>query len=271
MKIVLSRKGFDSGYGGIASPILPDGTMLSLPIPTDDRDRFEDFSYAGKSYLEYINELKPYNPYLTSLNCHLDPDIRAGIIKRPKAWKPIFGQCAAAETHLENQGVKEGDVFLFFGWFKKTENSKNGLSYVKGTPDLHVLYGYLQIGKIERGHDVTRYKWHPHSEYTGSNNTMYIASDTLIIDGKDMGLQGAGVFRYSDELVLTYPGMTRTKWRLPEFFKDVNISYHNKSSFKPEGYFQSAHKGQEFVVSESKELTEWAKRIIRNNIDIRAK
>ena len=34
MKVILSRKGFDSSYGGTASPILPDGTLLSLPIPS---------------------------------------------------------------------------------------------------------------------------------------------------------------------------------------------------------------------------------------------
>ena len=39
MKIILSRKAFDSRHGGHASPILPDWTMLSLPIP---RPRFED-------------------------------------------------------------------------------------------------------------------------------------------------------------------------------------------------------------------------------------
>jgi hypothetical protein len=33
MKVILSRKGFDSGYGGYPSPVLPDGTILSLPIP----------------------------------------------------------------------------------------------------------------------------------------------------------------------------------------------------------------------------------------------
>jgi len=33
MKLILSRKGFDSTYGGYPSPILPDGTLLSLPIP----------------------------------------------------------------------------------------------------------------------------------------------------------------------------------------------------------------------------------------------
>ena len=33
MKLILSRKGFDSGAGGCASAITPDGTLLSLPIP----------------------------------------------------------------------------------------------------------------------------------------------------------------------------------------------------------------------------------------------
>ena len=35
-KLSLSRKGFDSSYGGCPSPIFPDGTIYSLPIPGDD-------------------------------------------------------------------------------------------------------------------------------------------------------------------------------------------------------------------------------------------
>ncbi|HEC37763.1 hypothetical protein LCGC14_0459890 [marine sediment metagenome] len=34
MKIILSRKGFDSQFGGEGSPILPDGTLLSFSIPS---------------------------------------------------------------------------------------------------------------------------------------------------------------------------------------------------------------------------------------------
>ena len=33
MRLILSRKGFDSAAGGVPSPIFEDGTMLSLPIP----------------------------------------------------------------------------------------------------------------------------------------------------------------------------------------------------------------------------------------------
>ena len=36
MKVVLSRKGFDSANGGIMSPIFEDGTMVSFPIPSKD-------------------------------------------------------------------------------------------------------------------------------------------------------------------------------------------------------------------------------------------
>ena len=39
MKVILSRKGFDSANGGIASPIFEDGTMLSFPIPSKDHDK----------------------------------------------------------------------------------------------------------------------------------------------------------------------------------------------------------------------------------------
>jgi hypothetical protein len=39
MKLVLSRNGFDSENGGMASPILPDGRLVPLPIPIS-HDKF---------------------------------------------------------------------------------------------------------------------------------------------------------------------------------------------------------------------------------------
>ena len=56
MRIILSRKGFDSQYGKQASPILPDGTMLSLTIPSDnDYFTYSDIMWKGKNYLEIIH------------------------------------------------------------------------------------------------------------------------------------------------------------------------------------------------------------------------
>lgn len=37
MKIVLSRKGFDSASGGVASVILPDGRLQTIPIAEETR------------------------------------------------------------------------------------------------------------------------------------------------------------------------------------------------------------------------------------------
>ena len=59
MKIILSRKGFDSSNGGIPSPILPDGTLLSLPIPGKfDNLSFDDLNYNGVSFSNILRQLR---------------------------------------------------------------------------------------------------------------------------------------------------------------------------------------------------------------------
>lgn len=270
MKVILSRKGFDAENGGTASPVMPDGAMLSLPIPQPwDRVYYDELFYGSQSYLDIWQSLKPKQEYFDS-NCHLDPDLRSNIrLDVPEGWVPLFGQCDSAETHLENQGVAVGDVFIFFGWFKETETVNGQIKYKRGGKDAHMMFGYLQIGEIVRGEAISKYDWHPHACYDDKNNTIYVASNHLIIDGEDTGLPGAGTFKYSDELVLTMPGMTKSRWLLPEFFKEVNISCHSRDSFKPEGYFQSVRIGQEFVVSEDERVTQWARNIIVNNYDNR--
>ena len=61
MKIILSRKGFDSGSGGCPSPILPDGRLISLPIPVEgERLSYGDLSFdKGASYFDIMNTLMP--------------------------------------------------------------------------------------------------------------------------------------------------------------------------------------------------------------------
>lgn len=266
MKVVLSRKGFDSGYGGNPSPVYPDGTMLSMPIPSkDDFVRFDEISYKGKSYLEIWNEINPKHKICNK--CHLDPDIRKNIREVPDNWKPTFGQIGAAQGHLTNKHVEVGDIFLFFGYFQETEIIDNRLRFKPGTYGKHMLYGYLQIGEILIGDAVKSCKWHPHSNYTSTNNTIYVASDKLIVDNKETKLPGSGTFKYSKELVLTKEGMCRTRWALPDCLENAQISYHSAKSHK-NGYFQSAARGQEFVVSEDDNVTKWACNLIAKNLEI---
>ncbi|MDD3422616.1 MAG: hypothetical protein PHY11_04885 [Bacilli bacterium] len=256
MNIILSRKGFDSGAGGIPSPILPDGTLLSLPIPSDDKDLYESLMYEGKSYLEIIKELKQS---FSLLHCHVDPDIRKIEGKNIKDWVPAFGQAGAALTHFLNHNVGVGDIFLFYGWFRQTEYSKDGkLQYIKGAPDLQIIYGYLQVGEMLTDYnDIKKYYWHPHADIKRKDsnlNALFLPNEHLL----DTNKPGYGTFMYNDNLVLTKKGHCRSHWNLPKCLEGKEISYHDKSNYK-DGYFQSAMRGQEFVVKCDKEVIDWIK------------
>jgi len=262
MKIILSRKGFDSRYGGQPSPILPDGTLLSLPIPSkDDTMRFTDLYYEDKSYYQIIKELKPKTKIKENYTCHLDPDIRCDALKRETNWKGLFGQTGNPQRHLQNQGVDIGDIFLFFGWFKATRLKDGELEYIKDAPDLHVIFGYLEIGKIYNNDKLPMYAfYHPHASRfsTEKNNCIYEASDRLSLDESK---SGSGCLKYDKKRVLTKQGKTRSFWDMPDIFREVNISHHSEKSFK-EGYFCSAKIGQEFVIGGNKEIVDWTKILI---------
>ena len=266
MKIILSRKGFDSGYGGMPSPILPDGTMLSMPIPSNgDRVLYNDLHYERFSYRDIISQLKP-NSNIISSECHLDPDIRRDVIARKEGWRPAFGQVGAAQSHLSNQGVDVGDIFLFFGWFRHTAIKNGKLSFVGPLSGFHVIYGYMQVGEIiTNPDDVPEWlKSHPHAcgDRWQKNNAIYIASDRLSLDPN---LPGAGCFEYSEVLRLTKLGCCRSVWSLPTFFKDIEISY-NRNAWRKDG-FHSAAKGQEFVFEANEDVIKWLKFILVNGIN----
>jgi hypothetical protein len=281
MKVILSRKGFDSTYGGFPSPILPNNIPLSLPIPSIiDSVRYEDL-HVGTLTLFYLmkqlkNKIKingKWKELNVNMTCHLDPDIYEFFMKRPKNWKPLFGQIGAAQSHLENQGIKEGDIFLFFGWFRKTKFQHGKLVFDPKEKDKHVIFGYFQIGEIVK---ITEnesllfgnpewVKYHPHfhpERRKKTNNTIYIARETLSWNKK---LPGAGIFSYSKDLVLTKEGYSKSIWKLPEFFKEVKISYHSKNAWREDGTFKSIGRGQEFVVEENDKVEKWVKNLIENN------
>jgi hypothetical protein len=136
MKIILSRKGFDSGNGKFSSMILPSGALLSLPIPyPGDKRRFSELTYEGTTVLDLMHYVG-MTEFNSESKCHLDPDIKRDLLKRPNGWRGAFGQMGGAQGHLENNRVDIGELFLFFGWFKKTGKDNRGkLTYVG--PHLH--------------------------------------------------------------------------------------------------------------------------------------
>ena len=77
----------------------------------------------------------------------MDPDICDYYISRDKNWRGAFGQVDAAQKVLENNNIKERDLFIFFGWFNNVEFKGNKYTFRKDN-DRHCMFGYLQIDKI---------------------------------------------------------------------------------------------------------------------------
>ena len=270
MKIILSRKGFDSSVGGYPSPVLPDGTMLSLPIPSS----LDSLSYSdivgpgGKTYQAYMDELSILGK-VGGKGAHLDPDLLADARPRKVGWRPSFGQVLAAAGHLRNKCVGTGDLFLFYGWFRHTAIDGDGkLRFIGSSDGFHAIYGYLFIGEVMAVTEATKLPvWlydHPHAvleRRKNANNVLYIAATRSPYND---AMPGAGTLLFDESLVLTKPGMSRSCWNLaPKLFKHLEISYHTKASWK-DGYFQSRPKGQEFVIGADSDLVDWACNLIQS-------
>ena len=264
MRLILSRKGFDSGSGGCPSPIFPDGAMLSLPIP----DKHSGIAYRaldhrginiGQLIVDLTGDARRLRHY-----AHLDPDIDRNAYPRAEGWRPLLGQTGAAQGHLRKQNVQVGDLFLFFGLFRSVEATRGVWHFVKHSAAKHVLWGWLQVGEIcavdELAGDAAPWaRYHPHFQgKREANNTLYIAANELRLDGESLDAPGAGLFpQIDDRLVLTAPGAgSLTQWRLPSaFYPDAGkppLSYHGKLERWRRGRghctLQSASRGQEFVL-----------------------
>ena len=266
MKVILSRKAFDSGAGKVANPILEDGSMIPLPIPDKSSlIRYQDITVAGQnlgSVASYLTGGRTKPEHFA----HLDPDLAAAAYPRAPGWRPMLGQTGAAQTVLAREGVGIGDLFLFFGWFRQVTRSAGRLQYVRGAPDLHVLWGWLQVDDlitVSTGPHPAWMAYHPHlaPDRKLGSDTLYVARERLRIDGVDLDIPGAGTFgTYDDHLRLTAPGQSRSVWSLPAWFAPSPprppLGYHSAPErWHVEGdrvHLRSVGRGQEFVLD-----TDW--------------
>lgn len=279
MKIILSRKGFDSENGGMPSPIFPDGTMVSLPIPTNETHsnvQIKDLQFNGYDLGKVVSDLKGIS---ADQYVHLDPDVNYGILaNRPADWKGAFGQVKAAQGHLANNGIGTGDLFIYFGWFRKVEPVGGKWQFEKDAPNLHVIYGWLCVDEVipVKGIDIARYPWlinHPHliGSYD-ANNTIYIGSRSLP-NTINKEKSGFGVFdTIRDIQILTDTRQSnRTLWKLPASFypkQGLNpLTYNPATNWTIEDkdwvLLKSASKGQEFILDtkEYPDVNDWLKKL----------
>ena len=215
---------------------------------------------------------------------HLDPDLNFDAYRHRKEradwhqWRGMLGQAGSAQSHLNNQEVASGDVFLFFGLYRRVEETAPEWHFVREARELHVLWGWLQVDEKYLVADIgpdelpwARHRPHICRDYRNGKNTVYAASTTLDLGGNDdqRAIAGWGVFpRFDQRLVLTDPnGAGVSHWRLPRwFFPDGNkppLTYHpDRKRWRHDSshaYLQSVGRGQEFVLALAHypEATDW--------------
>ncbi|NNK15048.1 MAG: hypothetical protein HKP52_12490 [Desulfofustis sp.] len=283
MKIILSRKGFDSASGGCPSPILPDGRLTVLPIPDPlSSIRYGDISMAGIKAGKLVEDLTDGRVGGTD-TAHLDPDITPESLKRKRGWRPIFGQRGAAQGHLRNQRVGPGDLFLFYGLFKETDKEESKYRWKKSAVARHIIWGWLQVDEIfEVTPDLAvKYGWmsyHPHFEHADDrNNVIYLSKQILKAPGSE-ARPGSGVFSHINPALLLSSarwGSGASSWELPGWCypkKGVYpLSYHGKMErWQRSGattLLRAVPRGQEFVLDtvHYPEAIEWVSSLLTLN------
>jgi hypothetical protein len=238
MRIIFSRKGFDSSSGGGPSPIVA-GCPVSLPIP--DTIRLSPVTYGDLGLGEHAAKASS-GRLGASDACHHDPMFREG-------GEVIFGQCHTAQGHLTKQGVTEGDVFVFFGLFDGPGEGRH-----------HRIFGYLRIA--ERIDLVTcdesirarfRRLGHPHAfGLHGTNDMLYVG-------------KGAAARTAPSCLRLTAPGRSPSEWIVPSWLPRTGVSYHSAPwRWGQRDRLRAVSRGQEFVahIGDDPEPRAWLSRII---------
>jgi len=271
MKIIFSRKGFDSSAGGHPSPIFPDGTLFSIPIPDKKTSiAYNDlnFSYEKEPIQKILNDItnkkiksgkKHSCDYqFNKFKCHYDPMF----INFENNTYMVLGQEGGNASHLINQDVKEGDIFLFWGWFKEVEKVNNKWYYKRNSPDIHLIWSYMEVEKrlIVKDNkekilrDYPFLAKHPHIEVKRKNPNVIFLSKKF------------KKLKFQKNVALTdienYKG--RSYWKLPKFFNQPQAFSYLKNFIKIDDEYvlvKSPNRGQEFVLDLDKVNTNVKKEI----------
>lgn len=273
MRIIFSRKGFDSSAGGCPSPII-DGQLRSLPIPSQQPSptTFADLPAPYPTLIERLTRQKITGETF----CHLDPDIDASLHPQTMTgWRGSLGQSGAAQGHLRNQNVQAGDLFLFWGLFQDASCNSQGQWRFIAQPH-HRIWGWMQIDEVVHVTDaaavLAQHPWlqhHPHLMGDwGKQNTLYLAKQQLQLPELSGTLPGFGTFQQGH--ALTVPGEQRSLWHVPRWLHPrsggCGLSYHGEHRWQSGGQLLAASRGQEFVadIGRRRKPLHWFAELLRS-------
>lgn len=293
MHIILSRKGFDSSYGGSPSIILPNNKMISFPIPVEAPEigtassdiKFENINLT----LEEIFQKRGINNKIhikktiknsTDFSYHLDPEIQNITALRNNKYGTL-GQRDAALGHILNKlnkakALMKSDferatggtsfpvdiLFLFFGRFIKVDGK-----WATTGDQFHSVWGYLHATKLFRistsnnsiSQGYEQLKDHPH--YKNAQN--YASLNGIFVGEK------YGTLNFTDNLLLTdtKKGSCISDWNIKPLGFINSMTYNAKAMATAKALgnssFRVAAKGQEFVVTDfdKTKMDDWLKKV----------
>lgn len=274
MRVIFSRKGFDSAAGGCASPII-DGRPQSLPIPTRMPTE-ATFATLGAGIADMVRDLTR-GRVTAETPCHLDPDLDVAAMPRQAGWRGALGQVGVAQSHLANEGVSQGDLFLFWGLFRPARCAATRWEYCGAAE--HRIFGWLQVGEIIRagteGSDVAlKLPWladHPHARSGWpASNKIYLSAPELALGGELKGYKGWGLFRKGRCLTRSGSSMPST-WSVPSWLNaatgGVGMTYHPLERWHASGELRVAARGQEFVadIGHRADALEWLHELFKTD------
>ena len=216
-----------------------DGVPVSLPIPSGG---FSQTTY-GDLGLGELAAAASRRKFGADDLCHHDPMF-------PGDGTCLFGQCGAAQTHLVNQGVGMGDVFLFFGLYREEQSGKPH----------HRIFGFLEVAEIvdlATCSDARRAELaamgHPHAMGMHAKNDVIYCGP------------GSTANFVPNSLRLTVPSGPPSLWHRPNWLKRGGLSYHDRADrWLPGGRLRSVARGQEFVADVGKRRVprEWLEGVL---------
>ena len=107
---------------------------------------------------------------------HLDPDLDPTSYAPASGWRPLFGQAGGSQTGTGSRRSRAGGPVSVFGWFRRVEERGGPFRFVRDAPDLHVLWGWLQVGTVLRLPTATAPSW---AQYHPLNRTGIVGGQLM--------------------------------------------------------------------------------------------
>ena len=135
-RVILSRKGVDSAAGDGHRRFLLTAGCSPCPFLSGPPRPIAIGTSALTSFrLAELLRLGGGRALHPNRSCHFDPMLEGAL--------GLLGQHGAAQGELSRHEVGVGDLFLFFGWFRGTEDRRGS--------GCHHLFGWLQVTEVVRG------------------------------------------------------------------------------------------------------------------------